>query len=252
MENAAHLAYRGAFLFVKRLEILHVREVVLHLSHGAHARKDHKYAVKSRGKAYCVACRTAAVQRIKYRARIIWKVYKISALDRLHYDDRLAVLAAYLIALAGLHCGILKVNVVELYLHDLDLGVGGKYLVKHLGAVVEGKPDMLYLSLGFEGERRLVCAAFFEFFEYRFVLRVHEIKIKVVNAARFKLALEKGTDIFFAVEEVACQLVGKDVALARVALCQPFAHRYFAFAAEISVRGVKIVEALCDKGVNHA
>ena len=70
------------------------------------------------------------------------QIHQRAALHRLHNDDGLAVLAADLIALPGLHGGILVIDIVELNLDDLDLGILGENLIQNLGLVVEGNAEM--------------------------------------------------------------------------------------------------------------
>ena len=70
-----------------------------------------------------------------------------AALDRLHDDNRLVVLAGHLVAPAGLDVVVLPVRVVDLQLDELHLRVLGKQLVQHVGLVVEGEAHVLEQAL---------------------------------------------------------------------------------------------------------
>ena len=69
----------------------------------------------------------------------------------------------------------------------------GKDLIENLGAVVEGKADVLYLALRFKLKCGFISLAVLEFLEASCRLRVHKIKIEIVDTASIKLGLEKGT-----------------------------------------------------------
>ena len=81
------------------------------------------------GKPERVAGGAAAVQLVQHSLGIVGQVDKVAALDRLHDEHRLAVLAADFIALAALDGDVVIVQIVELDLHDLDLRVLGQNLV---------------------------------------------------------------------------------------------------------------------------
>ncbi len=110
----------------------------------------------------------------------------------------------------------------------------------------------MYLALFFELKRLLVCAAFLEFNKIIVVLRVHQIKIKIVHAAYFKLAFKEGAHIRLGLEKACRQLVGKNVLLARITVDKALAQRLFALTAEITVRRVKVIEAGVDKIIDHS
>ena len=82
-------------------------------------------------------------------------------------------------------------------------------------------------------------------------LRVHEVKVKILDAAGVQLALEERTDIRLGLEEIRRQLVRQDIAVAGIAARETFAQRKLAFALQIAVRGVEVVEARAQKGVDH-
>ena len=63
--------------------------------------------------------------RLKQFHSLLRNIDKTAALDRLHDDDWLSMLTANLIALPGLHRGILPIQVIELRLHIFHLRVSG-------------------------------------------------------------------------------------------------------------------------------
>ena len=75
------------------------------------------------------------------------------------------MLAANLVAKLALNTLVLEVDIVELNLNAFKLGVLGKYLVKHLGGVVEGYADVAYLAFCFKVERGFVRLAFLKLFK---------------------------------------------------------------------------------------
>ena len=83
------LFYSGMFLFVKLLEILHIRNVVDHHVHIAHTGKHHFDALKACGKSYSIACLRAASKSVEDGAGLLGKGNETSSLYRLHYNDGL-------------------------------------------------------------------------------------------------------------------------------------------------------------------
>ena len=110
---------------------------------------------------------------------------------------------------------------------------------------------MPHFAFGFQRESRFIGAAGFELLEFVRVLRVHEIKIEIINAAGGQLLREKRANLLLAFEETAGQLVGEDVLIAGVTAGQTGSERGFAFALNVAMRGVKIVEAFSEKGIDH-
>lgn len=251
VENFLHLVHGGHLGVVQRLKVLHVAEVVLHLLHAAHAGQHHHDAGEAGRKANRVAGGAAAVQLVQHSLGIVGQVDKVAALDRLHDEHRLAVLAADFIALAALDGDVVIVQIVELDLHDLDLRVLGQNLVEHLSAVMERDAHVAHLALGLQLERRLVGAAVLEVLVVCRPLRVHEVEVEIVNAAGFELALEEGADVRLGLEEALGQLVGQDVLVTAMAARQALFQRQLALAVKIAVGGVKVVEALRQKIVDH-
>ena len=161
------------------------------------------------------------------------------------------MLHADLVALAALDVFVLPVEIVELELHDLKLRVVCQNTVQHLRAVVEGEADVADLALFFQRKRGLEGAAVDEMLQVLRAQRVHEIEIEIVEPAGFELGLEQRQDIRLGFEEAAGELVCEHVAVARVALCDRLAEGCFAFAGDIAVRGIKIIEARRHQAVDH-
>ena len=146
---------------------------------------------------------------------------------------------------------VLVVEIIELYLHDLDVGVFGQNFVEYVGGIVKREPDVAQKPLFFHFKRRFVCAAFFEFFIHVSVLRVHEVKIEVVDAADFELFFRQRAYFILGIEEMSRQLVCQEVFIARVARRQRRFDGGLAPLTEITVRRIKIIESARDKEVDH-
>lgn len=250
-EDLHHLGNGGTLGIVQRRKVLHVAQVVLHLLHAAHAGQHHQHTGEARGKPDGIAGGAAAVQGVQHGFCVVGQVDKAAALDRLHDQYRLVVLTANLIAFAALDGNVIVVQVVELDLHDLNLRVLGQDLVQHLGAVVERDAHMAHLALGFQLERRLVGAAVLEMLVVGRPLGVHEVEVKVIDTAGLELALEEGTDIRLRLEVALAQLIGQDVLFPIMAAGQALFQGQLAFALDVAVGCVKVVEPLRQKGIDH-
>ena len=191
------------------------------------------------------------MQVVENLLRVIGQVDQAAALDRLHDQYRLVVLTADLIAFAALDGNVIVVQVVELDLHDLNLRVLGQDLVQHRGAGVERDAHMAHLALGFQLERRLVGAAVLEMLVVGRPLGVHEVEVKVIDTAGLELALEEGTDIRLRLEVALAQLIGQDVVFPIMAAGQALFQGQLAFALDVAVGCVKVVEPLRQKGIDH-
>ena len=110
---------------------------------------------------------------------------------------------------------------------------------------------MADLAFPFQLQRRFIGTAGFEMIIIRQSLRVHEVKVKILDAAGVQLALEERTDIRLGLEEIRRQLVRQDIAVTGIALRETFAQRKLALALQIAVRGVEVVEARAQEGVDH-
>ena len=137
LHYVADLLDGGMLCFAERLEILHVADVIVHLLHIAHTRKNHHYSVKACGETDGVACVASAAKGGKYLLSFARKIYKGTALDRLHNDNWLSELLADLKAFSALNAAGIVVEIVELDLNHFNVGVVCKNLFKNDGFVVK-------------------------------------------------------------------------------------------------------------------
>ena len=174
-----------------------------------------------------------------------------AALDGLHDDGRLTEFAADLQALAGLDGRIVPVDVIELNLHNLNLRILGQDLIQDVRLIVEGDAEMADLALRQQLQRRFIRADFLVLTEAVLVLCVHQVIIEIINAAGCQLCIEQRTHVLRIRNKVAGELIGQDVAFTGIAAGQAVAQGRFALAAEVAVRRVEIVEAVCKERVYH-
>ena len=99
------------------------------------------------------------------------------------------MLAADLVALPGLHGGILVIDIVELNLDDLNLGILGENLIQNLGLVVEGNAEMADFPLVPKRHDRFVGVNLLVSCEQVLILGVHQIEIEIIHTAGFQLLL---------------------------------------------------------------
>ena len=97
----------------------------------------------------------------------------------------------------------------------------------------------------------LVGAAALELLKAGGALGVHQIKVKIADAAGLQLAFKEGADIRLTVEIAGGELVGQRIALPGVAAREAALERLLAVAVQIAVGGVKVVETGVQKGVDH-
>ena len=110
---------------------------------------------------------------------------------------------------------------------------------------------MTDLAFLFQRKRRFIRAAFFETLIVSVILRVHEIKVKVLHTARLKLAFKERTDILLALEVAVGQLICQNKMASVISFRDTFAHRDLTLGADIAVGGIKVVEASVDERVCH-
>ena len=206
LENLLHTLDGIHLPLIKEFKILHIAEIVLHLREIAHARKNHHNAGEARGKADGIARGAAAVQVVQDGLGLLREINQVAALERFHDNNRLAVLAADLVAGAALHRWILEVHIVKLDLHDLDLRAFVQNLIEHLRAVVEGHADMAHLALCFQGKGSLIGAARLEMLEAFRILRVHQKEVKISHTAGRKLRFKQWANVLLFFELVSGQL----------------------------------------------
>ena len=219
-ENGADLGYGFLFRFIEGLEIRHEAHVVPELFHIAHTGEHHHYAREPCCETDGIAGVGTAVQTVEDCLCPLRQIYQGAALYGLHDNDGLSVLPTDLVALPGLHLGVLVVCVVELELHHFHLGIGRENLVQHFGLVMEGHAKMPNLSFRFQLQGRLKGPGVPVVGHPLFAQGVHQIEVKVVNAAGRKLGLEERTNVRLGIKIVAGELVGQNIAVSGIPGCQ--------------------------------
>ena len=250
-EDGLDLRHGGLLPLVQGLEVRHKGRVVPHLLQGAHAREDHGNAREARGEANCVAGRTAAVQGIQDRLRVLGQVHEVAALDRLHDEDGLAEFPADLVALPALDRRIVEVRVVELELHGLDVRILRQDLLQQLGAVVEGDAHVADPAFRLEREGRLIGPAGLEVIVVHRALGVHQVEVEVVHATGRQLAREERPDVRLGLEEVRRQLVCQNEAVPGIAAGEAGPQGRLALALGIAMGRIEVVEPGVQEGVHH-
>ena len=119
-------------------------------------------------------------------------------------------------------------------------------------AVMERDAHMADLALGLEGKGRLIGAAGLEMRIVALALRVHQVEVKILDAAGLEPLLKQWADVRLGLEEVRRQLVGQDIAVAGIAAGEAGLQRGLALALQIAVGGIEVVEARVQKRVHHA
>ena len=229
------------------LEITHGSQIVRHLGFIAHAGEHHGNLGESGGKPQGVAGGTAVGEQFQ---GFLGQIHQGAAPDRLHDQDRLAVLLADLIAQSALDLGILIVQVVELQLDKLDLRPCGENLIQHLGGIVEGHAHMAQLPRGLAFQSDLIGMGIPVLFKPGGAHGVHQEEVEVFHAAFFQHQVDEGPDLLFFFE-AAGELVRQHIALPGIAVGQALLHRLLALALDVGVGGVEIVEARGQEGIHH-
>ena len=80
-------------------------------------------------------------------------------------------------------------------MNDFDLRIFRQDLFENVRTIVERDAHVAHLALFFQFKRRFIGAALLEALEFIGVLRVHQLIIKVVRAARIELLLEQRADL---------------------------------------------------------
>lgn len=93
--------------------------------------------------------------------------------------------------------------------------------------------------------------AFFEVCKNLGRLCVHQVKIKVIDAAQPQLTFKKLADLGFRFEIGIGQFVGQRKAVPRVTCDQAVAQGGFALPVRVAVRRVKVIETAVGKGIDH-
>ena len=122
---------------------------------------------------------------------------------------------------------------------------------EHFRGIVERYSEMLYPALFFEFVRLLVRAALLKVPVILSRLSMHQIKIKIVDAAFFKLILKERAYVRGALEIAARKFVRQYVTLSRITLYKTLPDGIFALFFDIAARRIEIVESLSHKKIDH-
>ena len=121
--HAAHRIYGNSFDVGKRLKLLHKRQIIAHLNDVAHSGQHHKHALEPRGESYRIACGAASAEILQNFICAAGQIYKTAALYRLHYDNRLIVLAAHVVTPPRLYFRVVVIDIIKLELHKFHFGM---------------------------------------------------------------------------------------------------------------------------------
>ena len=174
-----------------------------------------------------------------------------AALDRLHHEDGLAVLAAHLVVLAGLDTAVFPVEVVDLQLHELGVGPAVEQFVEVLGVVVVREAqatDLAGVALLAQEVPRVGAVGVDGVLSAK---GMQQVVVEVLHAAFLKLLLEDALLVAVLLDEGAGQLVGQHVGVAVVAFHEGFAHGTLAGALMVEVEVVEVSETSGEILVHH-
>ena len=182
---------------------------------------------------------------------LIRRIGQAAALDRLHDDDGLFVLARDLVAGARLDAGAFPVRVIDLQLDKIDFRVVGQDSVEHRRGIVEGKADLFGLAFSLELLNEFKAAQLGGQVVGFAPQIVQQVVVKVLDPAALELLL-KVHGVFFGFGDLENRhFVGQQEAVARVTLDQALTHRLFAVLLMIREGGVDISEAFGQEAVKH-
>lgn len=90
---------------------------------------------------------TSAIQRFQNFIRINRKIYKASALDRLHNHNRLIMLLAYFKTLSTLYPCIFIIHIIKLNLHEFNFWMLRQNHIQIFRIIVKWQPNVFDFSL---------------------------------------------------------------------------------------------------------
>ena len=250
-EDLCHLGNTLSLLVGKGHKILHIAHVIKHHLHRSHTGKNHTNLVEACGKSDGVGSVGAVAESAKNIVSLLREIHQASALNRLHYHSGDAVLHTNLVALSRLYRGILVVKIVELNLRNLNLGILGQDIVKHVCSIVEGETEMANLAFLLKLDGSFICAASLVMLEVILILSVHKIEVEILYSASLKLNLKEGTNVLLTVKVVGRELICKNISVARVAACKALLNRGLTLAIMIAVSGIEVVESCFKECIEH-
>ena len=179
---------------VKRFEVFHVAEVILHLFQGTHAAQDSQKVILAGNKTQRPGrVGEAVVLSVKNGFDGIDRISQDTAFDRFHDNDRFAVLFADLIVSAGLHAGILPVSVVDLQLDEFRVRMLFEQFHQQFGISMEGEAVMPDQTFFLQLLYIIPDAVFFIFLIVCPLNGMDQIIIEITGAAAF----QTGSDFLF-------------------------------------------------------
>ena len=238
-------------VFVQRSELFHVTQVVFHLGDIAHA-AQYGEQIRQAGD------ETDGPGRIGHAVVFLVedlldsrdRIGEDAALDRLHYNDRLAVFLADLIVQAGIDARVLPVGIVDLQLDEFHIRMLLQQFLKELGIGMEGEAVMTDQALCLELLYEIPEMVIIVFLDVAALQRVQQIVIEITGAAAIQADLDLLLGCFLAVDvRRAHQLAGDSIGFAGITLDQRFLHRFL--AAGVHIGGIEIGAAGFDEAVDH-
>ena len=252
VDDICHLKAGGLLVLAERLEVLHVREVVLHLRKVAHA-AEHAHNVgqacrKPNGPARDGEVGVHALEQFLCLRR---HVGERPTLNRLHHDDGLAVLGCHLVAGARLNPLALPVQIVYLQLHKLHLGMLGKDLVEQFWVVVIREAHVAHQTGLLLLEQPLKAVELLVVRIAACLDAMQQVIVEVVDAGLLELRVEHVVAPLQRVEELVMQLGGKGIALSRIAVHERRLGNVLACKAVVHPCGIEVGKASVHKQVDH-
>lgn len=130
---------------------------------------------------------------------------------------------------------LLIIQIIKLDLHHFDLGVLGQDLLQHICPIMERDSEVTDLPFLFQLQRSFISTAFFKESKIVRALRMHQIEVKIIHAARLQLTLKKRTDVLFRFKKEIRQFIGEYVSVAGITACQAFAESRLAESSQVSL-----------------
>ena len=152
---------------------------------------------------------------------------------------------------AGLDPLALPVQIVELHLHKLHVGIFGQDLIQQLGRVVEGKAGVLHKAFGLLLEKPVEAVVFLVLQIVGGLDAVDEIIVKIACAGLLELFVEDPVAVLEGMEEAAVQLGGQRKAVPGIAVHNGFLRGALAGKAVIHDSRIEIGKAPFDKDIDH-
>ena len=174
-----------------------------------------------------------------------------AALDGLHDDDGLVVLAGHLVALAGLDGVALPVGVVDLELDELHLRVVLQDVLQGLGGVVEGEADVLGLALGLHLLHKVPGPQLIGLPGPLGAHGVEQVEVVVFQAGPLQGGVQNLLELLVGLLVPQGQFRSALEAVPGVAVHHGLFQGHLAFAADVHIGGIEVGEALAHKGIHH-